>query len=324
MGIAPRRFPSRSPAKTTEKPSIAGTLTVAGHQLQLFPIKEVEVDGIVAMGVLSDGTPYLTLRGLARMCGVDHAALLRLANNWDDEQTKPRGVKIKELLAAQGHQGTVLNVQTTTQGVDTHVYTDAVCMAVLEYYAFEATQGDSTTAIKNYRLLARHSFRTFIYKTCDYDPDRHIPDSWRNFHERVLLNDQLPVGYFSIFREIADIVVHMIKGGCPLDSHTVPDISVGQIWAKHWADSGFDETYGARTKHPHVYPEWFPQSAVNPVPAWIYPASAMGVFHNWLHRNYIPQNFPKYVQGKVKAGTFLPARGALLIEAVSRKTLPPA
>lgn len=51
-----------------------------GHQskqLNLFSVTEVEIDGI-QMGVLSDGTPYLTLRGLARMCGIDHAALLRL------------------------------------------------------------------------------------------------------------------------------------------------------------------------------------------------------------------------------------------------------
>ena len=32
-------------------------------QMTLFPVTEVEVDGI-GMGVLSDGTPYLTLRGL--------------------------------------------------------------------------------------------------------------------------------------------------------------------------------------------------------------------------------------------------------------------
>ena len=236
------KFDSRSPRKKSENKSKSSDLVPIGHQtantqLCLFPIKEVEIDG-VAMGVLSDGTPYLTLRGLARLCGVDHAAMQRMVANWEEEQKKPRGITIKRILKAQGHPAKVLNIQASS-GAETHVYTDAVCMAVLEYYAFEAKQGSSVHAVRNYRLLARQSFRAFIYSKCGYDPDRHIPDSWRNFHERVLLNDQLPVGYFSVFREIADLVVHMIKAGCPLDDHTVPDISVGMMWGKFWK-LGFD------------------------------------------------------------------------------------
>ena len=144
----------------------------------------------------------------------------------------------------------------------------------------------------------------------------------RNFHERVLLNDQLPVGYFSIFREIADLVVHMIKGGCPLDDHTVPDISVGQQWSKYWVDNELGAECGDRIKHPHFFPDWFPQSAINPVETWIYPANALGTFHMWMYRNYIPQQFPKYVRNKIKSGAFLPHRGERLLLAVSRPALP--
>lgn len=220
--------PARSPSKVLTTQALMGEMAAPGRhlqapQLELFAIAEKEVDG-VGMGVLSDGTPFLTLRGLARMCGVNHMALLRLAENWQEEQLKPRGATIKNILESQGYSAERLNLRTTAKGIETHAYADTVCMAVLEYYAFEATQGDNSIARKNYRRLATQSFRTFIYKTVGYDPDRHIPDSWRNFHERVLLNDQLPVGYFSIFREIADLVVHMIKAGCPLDSHTVPDV----------------------------------------------------------------------------------------------------
>lgn len=306
-----------------ENQELTSPLRAIGHrspqmELGIFPITEVEVDGI-QMGVLSDGTPYLTLRGLARMCGVDHAALLRLANNWGEEQLKPRGVKIRELLSAQGHNGESLYLRTKGKTGETHAYTDSACMALLEYYAFEATQGSNEIAIKNYRLLARYSFRSFIYNRCGYDPDKHIPDSWRNFHERVLLNDQVPIGYFSVFREIADIVVHMIQSGCPLDDHTVPDASVGLIWGGYWTENNLTELYGERLKHPHNYPDWFPQSAVNPVPAWIYPAKALGDFRIWLYEHYVKTNFPKYLQGKVKKGVFLPSRAELLLEAVSRK-----
>lgn len=289
-------------------------------QLKLFPLREIEVDGI-QMGVLSDGSPYLTLRGLARMCGIAHSALLKLANEWDLEKHKPRGMKIRELLAAQGHDGESLYLRTNYKGTETHAYTDAVCMAILEYYAFDATQTSNEIAIRNYRLLARSSFRSFIYNRVGYDPDKHIPDSWRNFHERVLLNDEVPVGYFSIFREIADIVVHMIQSGCPLDDHTVPDGSVGMAWGGHWTANKMDDVHGARLKHPHFYPDWFPQSAANPVEAWIYPVKALGDFRIWLYRNYIPVNFPKYLDRKVRTGIFLPSRAELLLEAVSKKGL---
>ena len=294
---------------------------IAQHpQMELFPVKEAEVDGI-QMGVLSDGTPYLTMRGLAKMCGIHNATLLTLANNWETEKLKPRGQKILELLSGQGHSGETLYIRTMSKGVETHAYADAVCMAILEYYAFEADQASNETATRNYRLLARYSFRSFIYNRCGYDPNKYIPDSWKNFHERILLNDQVPVGYFSIFREIADLVVHMIQEGCLLDDHTVPDISAGQHWGKFWQANNFDTTYGERLKHPHFYPEWFPQSAKNPVDAWIYPVKALGEFRVWIYEKYVPVHFPNYLNEKVKKGIFLPSRAELLISSVSRPAM---
>jgi hypothetical protein len=71
-------------------------------------------------------------------------------------------------------------------------------------------------------LARRVSFwaHAFMYARRRYDADRHIPDSWRDFHERVLLNDQISVGYFSILGSLLTWVVHMIKAACPLDDHT--------------------------------------------------------------------------------------------------------
>jgi len=290
------------------------------QQIKLFPVTEVEVDGI-QMGVLSDGTPYLTGRGLARMCGIHNKVLFDLAENWETEKLKPRGLRIQELLAAQGVSADSLFIWTRGKTGDTHAYTDAVCMAVLEYYAFDSAQGTNETAIKNYRTLARYSFRSFIYNRCGYDPDKHIPDSWKNFHERVLLNDQVPIGYFSIFREIADLVVNMIQKGCPINEHTVPDISVGSMWSSYWTENNFAQTYGPRLKHPHFYPNWFPQSAVNPVDVWIYPAEALGQFRIWIYKNYVPNNFPKYLDAKVKKGLFLPSRAEILLDAVTKPQL---
>ncbi len=48
-----------------------------------------EVDG-VEMGVLSDGTPFLGARGLARVCGVAPSVIIEWASEWTADSTKPR------------------------------------------------------------------------------------------------------------------------------------------------------------------------------------------------------------------------------------------
>lgn len=120
---------------------------------------------------------------------------------------------------------------------------------------------------------------------------------------------------------MADIVVNMIQHGCEFDNHTVPDISVGMQWSTHWEKSNLDQMYGQRTKHDHNYPDWFPQSAANPVSAWIYPAGALGAFRVWMYTHYVQKFFPKYLEGKVKKGVFLPSRAEMLLESVSSKKL---
>jgi hypothetical protein len=320
MAVQPPRRPSRAAQNIVLKQELRPTTAPSGQHL-LFPVKEVEFDG-VAMGVLSDGTPYLHLRGLAKLCGIDSGMLSRLVGNWTEERLKPRGQRIAELLAEQGFTGRALHITTMGPGGETPAYTDAVCMALLEYYAFDAKQTNPEVAQRNYRLLARTSFRKFIYDGCGYNPDAHIPESWRTFHERILLNDQMPLGYFSVFREIADLVVHMIKGGCPCDDHTVPDVSVGITWSTYWCRQGLERQYGERIKYPHNFPDWFPQAAANPVSAWIYPVDALGAFKRWLYDTYIEENFPKYVGSKVSQGVFLPTRGQALIASVQRTPAP--
>lgn len=319
----PQNPASRPAAQIVKNQQLAPVFGVNDQQIQadLFAVSEVEFDG-VQMGVLSDGTPYLTMRGLARMCGIDNTSLFRLATNWPEERFKPRGRKIQDLLTAHGFSGASLFIKTRGAAGETHAYPDSVCMAVLEYYAFETQQGEGTdVAARNFRLLARGSFRDYIYKRCNYDPAKNLSDSWANFHERVLLNSQLPHGYFSIFKEIAELGVRMIQGGFNLDSHTVPDASVGICWGKHWEKHALDCTHGARIKHPHHYPDWFPQAAANPIPAWVYPDVALAAFRDWMHRTYLPEKFPTYVDGKVKKGDLLPHNAKTLIAAIVPKQL---
>ncbi len=287
-------------------------------QLELpFPIKEIDRDGIT-MGVLSDGSPYLTARGLARMCGTDHSVILRLSANWAEEQTRPRGMKIAQLLTQHGFDGTQLYTRTLGQGGETHAYCDAVCMSLLEYYAFEAPQGDNTIALRNYRLLARSSFRDFIYSTVGYNPNIRLAESWRNFEERILLNASVPIGYFSIFREMGDFIVQLIRGGIVINDHTVPDISVGKVWGKYWTDNELDKTYGCRIRHPHFYPENYPQAQAE-IYAWIYPDNALPIFRRWLYGEYTSKRFEAYLQNKASAGAIEAGNIPVMLEAVSQR-----
>ncbi len=287
------------------------TVTHTQLPLELPSASFGEIDGI-QMGVLNDTTPYLTERGLARLCGVNPKTISDLANNWEEETFKPRGKRIKQLLTQQEFNADRIVIKTEQNGQKISAYPDVVCMAILEYYAFDSDSTDAQTAQRNYRLLARKTLRNFIYESVGFSPEKLKLDSWRHYHDRILLN-KLPAGYFSVFREIADIVISAIESGLIIDTHTVPDISVGQMWAKHWASANLESVHGSRKKHPHEYPDYFPQSAAR-TEANIYPLSALGEFRIWLESIYLPQKFPAYLQKKITQG-LIPQNtaGALLI-----------
>ncbi|WCG91738.1 hypothetical protein ONR67_06870 [Proteus terrae] len=278
-----------------------GNLPSSGDQLNLplRPVKEAEIEGI-QMGVLSDGTPYLTMRGLAMMCGVAPSVIQGLASNWQMEKHRPRGRKIQESLVAQGYTNKDLIVRIWGVGGENHAYTGSVCMAILEYYALDATgTGNQNKARESYRILARDSFTRFIYEKTGYNPQQQLNPSFISYQERVMLNDQLPANYFSVFREVADLIIHLINGGLPIDDTTMPDNSVGQIWGRYWEDNGLEKKYGPRVRYDHTFPGNYRQSIANSfVKPWIYPIEALGVFRKWLYANYSIENLPGYLKRK--------------------------
>jgi hypothetical protein len=152
-------------------------------------------------------------------------------------------------------------------------------MAVLEYYAFEA-RNRKEHAAKNFRLLACSTIRSSIYTQLGYDPRNHIPAAWKQFQDRVsLAYNKAPSGY-SIFKEVAGIIVCLIQQGCNVGPNFVPDGSVGVHWSKYWKSHRLNEKYGEAVKYEHNFPETFPQPSSNPQPACAYPHSALGEFRN--------------------------------------------
>lgn len=267
----------------------------------LFQVeKQCEINGI-EMGVLENGIPYLTEAGLARMCGIDRKVLNRLAIEWPIEKTKPRGMSIDSLLNQAGYNEDCLYLESEFNGKKINAYTEPVCMVLVEYYAFVAKE-PRQEAINAFRSLAKRTFRQFIYTATGYSPEQRLIDSWKHFHDRMdITSMSVPDGYFSIFHEIAGMIVPMIRSGVIISDKVIPDISVGKLWSAFWKENDFDKKYGSRIRYNHSYPDYYPQSKSNPQPSYAYPDSSLGEFRKWLREKYIYTNFPKYLVAKIKS-----------------------
>lgn len=290
-------------------------------QGELFHVeKQTVIDGI-EMGVLENGIPYLTESGLARMCGIDRKVLNRLGMNWAEEKAKPRGKQIDKLLSQFGYLEDSLFLKSEHKGSEVNAYTEPVCLAMLEYYAFLADE-KRDEAIFAFRTLARTTFRKFIYDAVGYSPEQKVLDSWKHFHDRVDMTlDAVPLGYFSVFKEIAAMIVPMIRAGIMISDRVVPDISVGRAWSSYWEVNNLATEHGDRIHYDHAYPLYYPQSKSNPQPAFAYPDSALAVFRTWLRAHYIVNKFPTYLLGQAKKGTVPAAIVNKAIEAFSGKML---
>lgn len=272
-------------------------------QYELFHVESQIVFDDVEMGVLENGIPYLSGRGLARMCGIDHTTLHEISSDWQSQRLKPRGKAIDYLLKKAGYDFEELYIKADYRGQDVNAYTENVCMAILEYYAFE-TNEPKPKAIKSFRDLARYGLSQFVYNATGYKPEQKILDSWKHFHDRTdMTMDSAPFGYFGVFREIAIMIVPMIRNGVLISDKVVPDISVGRFWSEYWAENNLSEKYGERTRYDHQYPDSYPQSKSNPQPSFAYPNEALGEFRAWLQKHYITNKFPKYLLGQTKGGS---------------------
>lgn len=313
--------PTNFPIEINELSKKQTALGPPPFQTELFHVeKQIEIDG-VEMGVLENGIPYLTESGLARMCGIDRKVLNRLAINWTEEKLKGRGSAINVMLVEAGYLESGLYLKSELNGSEVNAYTEPVCMALLEYYAF-VTKEPRAEAIKAFRRLARETFRTLIYTAVGYSPEQKMLDSWRHFHDRMDMTvSSVPFGYFSVFKEIAVMIVPMIRAGVIISDRVVPDISVGKAWSEYWTVSGFEVAHGNRCKYNHEYPLYYPQAKSNPQPSFAYPDSALGTFRAWLIQHYLSNKFPTYLLGQTRKGNVTVAIANKAIDVFAGKRL---
>jgi len=120
------------------------------------------------MGVLSDGTPFLTQRGLARLCGVRNAHIGTISTGWSKSGQTARIRRIRAILSATGISVEEPHVRLQRGSRATFAYPETVCLAVLEYYAFHAGARCREEARRNFRNLAGSALRSFIYAQTGY------------------------------------------------------------------------------------------------------------------------------------------------------------
>jgi hypothetical protein len=282
---------------------------------------EAEIDGI-GMGVLKDGTAFLTGRGLARLVDMENLHIRTIGMEWLQTDPPPRTERIKEILAKRNIVRPTAYIETkNASGTVVHAYPEDICLAVLEYYAFDAAK-PREAARDNYRLLAGKALRDLIYNQVGYDPTGG--NRFSKWHERIALNYQAaPRGFFHVFNEAHTVIYELIMAGADVGEKTIVDISIGQHWGKHWEDGGLDFKFGARQKYPHNYPDSHPQSRANPHQSWCYPLAALGAYRVWLQDIYIEGGkFAGYLDGKVKKGDLALSVAQLAITTLTPTALP--
>lgn len=262
----------------------------------------IEIERNVAgieMGVLENGISYLTQRGLAKMSGAARSTIFEIAREWENSnddviQPDTRIGFLKEYLFRNGYDDPTLYIEVVKDNSPHHAFPDIVCMAIIEFFAFEA-QRTNETALKNYRTLARYGLERFIYESLKYRPE----DKWKYFNDRVsILSDRAPEEHFIVFNEITGLAVDLIKAGLSVNDKTIPDGSVGIHWGRYWSEHKLDEKYGERIKWEHYYPDYYPQAASNPQTPWAYPDDALPLFRRWFRNLYLPSKFPDYILKK--------------------------
>lgn len=281
--------------KTTNQPAtpVQGVLDL-GIEVQR------DVNGI-EMGVLENGIPFLTQRGLAKIAGVHRSGISDITQEWEDKfdddiARKDRNGFLREYLSKNGYSERKLYIETKKDGVVNFAYPDIVCMAIIEYYAFEA-KSPNKEAIENFRRLAAFGLQKFIYDALQYIPS----DRWKHYHDRVsILQNAAPDGHWIIFNEITGLIVDLINANLTVNDKTIPDISVGIAWSAYWETNSLAKKYGGRVKCEHNYPPYFRQAASNPQYPWAYPDASLPEFKKWFRHEYLLTKFPRYILTKAK------------------------
>lgn len=312
-----------SSTQTTDNiPYSHGKSPFASSQLVLK--LEIPPQGVlrgIEMGVLPDGTPFLSQRGVAEICGVQPSVITEFAQEVAAELGGSPGTArvqaLRDILGEAGWHGPISS-PLTHQGRAIVAYPDTVVVAFLQYYAFNS-RTPSEKAVRALGTLARKTLRDLVYAALGFEPG--VARAQRAIVERALLNE-IPADCFSVFTESLELLTRLARANVDIGPHTVPDISVGGRWSEWWVEKNLDQKYGQRRKHPHRYPADHPQSAANAVmEVNVYPLAALGEFKIWLRDQYVKVHLKTYLDSKVAKKQLTPETAMKALQALTPRRL---
>ena len=134
-----------------------------------------------------------------------------------------------------------------------------------------------------------------IRKTGGYGNARTSPE-WMARLGMYRANTQIPVGWFSIFEEMAiTLMADFEEAGYILPEGCIPDISIGLCFCKHLRSLGYDTEQGS--KYVRSYIHHYPDKKRKP-DANIYSNELLPLYREWFALTYKPVNLPRYLKGK--------------------------
>jgi len=117
-----------------------------------------EVDG-VGLGQLTDGSVYVTQRGLARLCGVQNAHIGTISRDWNTDKPRIQAIKARLAVPLRNPHSVLV-----WQGHRQHGYHMAMAEAVLDYYALDAGDYIQPEAQENRLRFKREPLGDYILK----------------------------------------------------------------------------------------------------------------------------------------------------------------
>ena len=253
--------------------------------LPLVPIKHQSEENGFEMGVMSDGTPYLTASGLAFVCGTARSNVITLVSDWQNLRHNPRGLAISQIILRGGGDPTKsLHTEIMVKGRTHNAIPANYCMAILEYFAFES-KSDSKVASDNYRNLATQSLKEFIYNRIGYKATGALPAHLARYTQN---RAKIPYTHFSMLNEITlSLIAPLEEAGYTLPENLVPDISEGRMFCA-W----LRKNRGVEPKDFPRYDHEYPDGRI--VRAYLYPIEFMDDFRKHFHEEWLAKKAPDY------------------------------
>lgn len=264
-------------------------------------IQAVELSGFpIEVGILPDGTPFMSGRELARACGISNSTLVGWGETTPQLGDRHRAGKMAELLATYGYSGDRFFVPIpdgTKFGGRANVsaYPYKVCMAFLDYYAFEANKEEARNSL---RVLSEKQLPQFIHEAVKEQPSLQTQPAPPRvkaaspFQTRPLRNG-VPIGYFTVGQVMTGEQARSLSTLSMTELHTALLTNIDKAWNRYWTIQQLALDYGDRFPIPQLISyDWARPRQ------YVYPTAALEPFGNWLNRQYIPERFPSYLQRK--------------------------